>query len=105
MLKPFPSKSALPPPPDHLEPPEAALWAKVVSQFHFSDAASLSLLQAAMEGHQRARRCREIIDRDGEAVADRFGQTKAHPLLHAERDAKTAFYAGLRHLNLDLGKQ
>lgn len=32
---------------------------------------------------------------------DRFGQIKAHPLLPVERDARAAFLAGLRSLNLD----
>ena len=48
------------------------------------------------------RRCREAIDRDGETVVDRFKQVKGHPLLAAERDARAAFLAGMRMLNLDI---
>jgi hypothetical protein len=48
------------------------------------------------------RRCRQAIDRDGEAVRDRWQQLKPHPLLSAERDARAAFLAAFRQLNLDL---
>ncbi len=90
-------------PPKHLEPPERALWANLLEAYQMDDAAALALLQATMEAHQRARRCRETVDADGEAVKDRFGQTKPHPLLAAERDARASFLAGMRALSLDLG--
>jgi phage terminase small subunit len=92
----------LPRAPAHLEPPEAKLWRAIVTDFEFRDAASIALLAAALEARQRSRRCREVVDRDGEAVQDRFGQTKPHPLLMAERDARSAFLAAMRVLNLDI---
>src|SRR3954454_19447327 len=87
-------------PPAHLEVPEAELWRAIIDDYLFADAASLALLAAALEARQRMRRCREAIDREGETVVDRFKQTKAHPLLAAERDARAAFLAGMRMLNL-----
>lgn len=96
-------RRAAPPPPTHLEPPERALWSEVHAAFVLDDAASLALFRSALEAHQRARRCREAIDRDGEAVRDRWNQLKPHPLLSAERDARAAFLAAMRALNLDLG--
>ncbi len=91
-------------PPKHLEPSERALWRDLVAQFRFDDAASLALLAAAMEARQRGRRCREAVDRDGESMLDRFQQLKPHPLLMAERDARSAFLAAMRQLNLDVGE-
>jgi hypothetical protein len=41
-------------------------------------------------------------DADGEAVTDRFGQIRQHPLIPAERDAKSSFLSAMRSLNLDL---
>lgn len=93
------------PPPEHLAAPEADLWRQLVADYRFADAASLALLQTALEARQRARRCREAIDRDGEAVRDRFDQVRAHPLLTAERDGRAAFFAGMKLLRLDLGDQ
>lgn len=89
--------------PRHLETVERRMWRDIVTEFEFSDPASLALLRSALEAHQRARRCRLVIDRDGETVRDRFQQIRAHPLLAAERDARAAFLAAVRALNLDLG--
>jgi hypothetical protein len=79
------------------------MWREILAEFTFDDVASLALLRSALEAHQRARRCRLIIDEDGETTCDRFKQLRAHPLLAAERDARAAFLAAMRTLNLDLG--
>jgi hypothetical protein len=94
-----------PPPPDYFEKPEKALWRKIVEAYDFGDdGAALSLLTTALEAKARARRCREIIDRDGEVTADRFGQLRQHPLLPAERGAQANFVASMKSLNLQLGE-
>ena len=64
--------------------------------------AALSILRTTLEAHQRARTCRETVDREGAIYRDRFNQPKPHPLIAAERDARAAFVAGMRALNLDL---
>lgn len=89
--------------PKHLDKSESALWHQIVRDYEFDDAASLEVLAAALEARQRARRCRERIDADGEAITDRFAQIKPHPLLPAERDARAAFLSAMRLLNLDVG--
>lgn len=88
--------------PKHLEPFEAALWGEIIQAHDFDDVAALALLRTCMESHQRARRCREAIDRDGEAIKDRFDQLKPHPLLAAERDARAAFLSAMKAVSLDL---
>lgn len=94
----------LPSPPRHLEKPEATLWRDLAESFKFDDPASVSILSIALEAHQRARRCRQAIDRDGETVTDRFAQVRSHPLLSAERDARAAFLSAMKILNLDIAK-
>jgi phage terminase small subunit len=89
--------------PAHLDATERALWLDLHAAYDLSDPASSAMLLTAMEAHQRARRCRERVDADGEVWTDRFKQIKPHPLLAAERDARAAFVAGMRALNLDLG--
>jgi hypothetical protein len=89
--------------PRHLEAPERRLWREITGEFAFDDPASLALLCSALDAHQRARRCRLVIDNEGETVRDRFQQLRAHPLLAAERDARAAFLAAMRALNLDIG--
>lgn len=91
--------------PPHLEAPERALWAELTAAFMLDDAGSAAVLRTALEAHARARRCREAIDAAGEAVVDRFGQTKPHPLLAAERDARAAFLTGMKALHLAGGAE
>ncbi len=88
--------------PSHLEETERGLWASLIAEHKLADPGSLAILRTAMEAHQRSRRCREAIDRDGEAIKDRFGQIKPHPLLPAERDARAAFLAGMKALKLEV---
>lgn len=49
------------------------------------------LLEQACRALDRAESCRAQIDRDGEAVTDRFGQKRKHPLLDAEAQARNQF--------------
>jgi P27 family predicted phage terminase small subunit len=101
-----PLKSTRKPPsaPRHLEAPERNLWAKIVAEHQFDDAASQAILRTALEAHQRMRRCRELVDDAGETVLDRFNQVKPHPLLPTERDARAAFLQAMRALNLDVSE-
>ena len=86
--------------PKHLDAEERKLWTRITSENTFSDGASLALLTAALEAHQRARQCREIIDKQGAVVTDRFSQVRPHPLLASERDAKSTFIASMRAIGL-----
>lgn len=101
MAPPKPNAKAVDPP-AHLRQNEHDLWVAIVRENRFEDAASLALLRTALESHQRARMCREVIDKDGQTFRDRFGQVRSHPLLAAERDARSAFIQAMRVLNLDL---
>jgi P27 family predicted phage terminase small subunit len=103
------TKTALPPrpterrasaAPTHLDAEERRLWQRIIAENSFADGASLAILTAALEAHARARQCRQIIDRDGPTVVDRFQQTRCHPLLASERDAKSTFIQSMRALGL-----
>jgi P27 family predicted phage terminase small subunit len=88
-------------PPSQLEPTEQQLWRDLAANGRLVTPADLALLRSSLESHQRARRCREAIEKDGEATKDRFGQIKPHPLLAAERDNRAAFVKGLIALGID----
>lgn len=102
---PFPASgrgplAKLPPPPRHLEKPERELWKKIVLQRDFAEDAPRAVLGSALDAHARARRCREIISRDGEVISDRFGAPQKHPLLTAESAAQSQFSRDLRLLGI-----
>lgn len=84
-------------PPANLDAPEADLWRAIQGEFSITDPAGLELLASACEQRMRQRRCREIIDRDGEMV-----DGKAHPLLGTERDRAKGWAATLHMLGLDI---
>jgi P27 family predicted phage terminase small subunit len=91
-----------PPPPNHLGKPERQIWRDVFSDFDLSTKTAVVVLAAALEAHQRARECREMIKRDGMTVKCRDGQLRPHPLLAVERDARSAFLAAIKTLGLEL---
>lgn len=93
-----------PKPPSHLSKESKRLWTDIVTEYIFDDAASLSVLQTALEARDRLQECRERINKEGLTVLDRFGQTRPHPLLSAERDARSGVLQGFKMLGLDPGR-
>jgi len=73
----------------------------VFSDFSIETQTAQAVLTVALEAHQRARECREIVAREGMTVVGRDGQAKVHPLLAVERDARQSFLAAFRALGLD----
>jgi phage terminase small subunit len=90
-----------PKPPAHLSPAAKRWFREIATDFSITDRAGLLLLAQAADAWDRAGECRAAIARDGTAVTDRFGQPKAHPLLSAERDARSCFLQAMKHLQLD----
>jgi P27 family predicted phage terminase small subunit len=89
----------LPPAPGHLGIIEQRIWTEVSRDWRGS-AAAYAVLTSGLEAHQRAREAREIIDDEGMVVTGRDGQTKAHPLINAERDARRAFQQTFKQLGI-----
>lgn len=89
-------------PPKHISAEAKRWWRKIQVEYEIEDDTGKLLLQTAMEAFDRTVNCRTLIDADGEIVNDRFGQMKSHPLLAAERDARSQLLNALKSLNLDL---
>lgn len=77
------------------------LWRKILTDWNITDAAHLKVLEVGLLALDRAESLRKEIDRMGPAVVDRFDQTKANPLLPAERDSRSQFLTAIRSLGLD----
>lgn len=88
--------------PEHFSQEAKDIWHGLIQEFGIRDVAGLKILKVACECYMRAQGCREIIEKDGPVVLDRFHKKKPHPLLAPERDAKNGFLAALKALNLDL---
>lgn len=90
--------------PNHLSKESKRLWTEIVKDYVFDDSASLSVLVTALEARDRLQECRERINTEGLTITDRFGQVRPHPLLSAERDARSGVLQGFKMLGLDPGK-
>jgi len=77
------------------------LWKRVVSGFYL-EPHHLETLEVAARALDRAAACRGRIDAVGEAVEDRFGVLKAHPLLSAEGAARSLYLRAMKELGLDV---
>src|SRR5262245_46402560 len=65
------------------------LWDRITSEYAFDDSAGQEMLKQCCLSAERAARCREQIDRDGELVrATKAGGWKPHPLLRVELDCR-----------------
>ena len=76
------------------------LWIRLREDFEISDAAGLGLLEIACLAYARMHEAREVIEKDGAVVLDRFGQAKANPAVAIERDAAGTMTRALRALHL-----
>lgn len=93
---------AQPKAPPHLSADARRWWRQLIQEYGIDDPAGLLLLQTGMEAFDRMKAAQAEIARDGQTIADRFGQPKPHPLLATERDARAQLLAALKSLNLDL---
>jgi phage terminase small subunit len=89
----------LPQPPPHLAPETQAWWRRLVADYELGDH-HLRLLEAICDSWDRMCEARAVLAREGLTVST-AGGTKRHPCCDVERDSRTAFFRGLRELDLD----
>jgi len=87
--------------PDHLSLESKRWWCQVQEQWILEDH-HIRLLTLSAEAWDRCQQAREILDKEGLVVLDRFKQKKVHPCVSIERDSRIAFARLLRELALDI---
>ena len=87
--------------PGHLSEDSRRTWKELIENFDISDPEGLDILRFGLEARDRATRAREEIDRQGMTMQDKWGQTKPHPLLPVERDARSSYLSALKQLGLE----
>jgi P27 family predicted phage terminase small subunit len=92
-------KKRCPTPPKGIRPEAVAEWRRLHRDYTI-DADALPALVELCEALSRKIEAREVIERDGLIVKDRFGQDKAHPAISVERDSRLAVLRCLRVLGL-----
>src|SRR4030042_2440879 len=88
--------------PQSLSRTAKAWWNRLQREYTLDDEAAQFLLEQALTCFDRAKAAREVIEVEGMSVKDRFGQTRPHPLLAAERDAKSGMLQYFKSLFLDI---
>jgi hypothetical protein len=79
----------------------ANLWRSIRDEFEINDAGGLEMLSLACQQLDRAERCRETIDRDGEMIRGKNGP-REHPLLRHELAARAFVTRTLQRLGLNI---
>jgi hypothetical protein len=88
-------------PPSDLGATGAALWVSIQRQYQIRDSGGMAMLKLACEASDRAQRCRQQIDQDGEMIRTRTG-VRSNPLLRDELANRAFVVRTLGQLGLDL---
>jgi P27 family predicted phage terminase small subunit len=88
--------------PAHLSKAARTWWKQLTDMYEFESPDSVMTLECVMECFDRATAAREMVQKEGVVIRDRFGQLKQHPGTIVERDAKMAMLRALRQLGLDV---
>lgn len=89
-------------PPAHLSAEAQREWRRLAEGYELDDPAARLILTTAFEAFDRMRGAQEKLAAEGVTYRDRFGKPKLHPAVTVERDARAAWLAALKQLNLDL---
>lgn len=74
-------------------------WNTITAEWSL-DVQYLELLRQCCQAMDRVDEARTVLEREGLTVVDRYGQTKPHPCVNVERDARIAVARLIRELNL-----
>src|SRR5262245_17010011 len=77
------------------------LWKTVMHEYQIDDAGGLEMLASACQALDRAERCREAIDDDGEMIRIKGGH-REHPLLKHELASRSFVVRTLQRLGLNV---
>jgi phage terminase small subunit len=88
-------------PPRKLGRHGAQLWRTIMDEYEIADGAGLEMLASACSALDRAERCKERVDRDGEMIQGKGGH-REHPLLKHELAARSFVVRTLQRLGLNV---
>ena len=88
------SKS-LPEPPHTFSSEGRDLWFALLDEYDL-DGLGVERLIVACEAFDRYQAARQLLDREGIVIRDRFGQQQPHPAIAIERSARAAYLRALR---------
>lgn len=90
-----------PVPPADLGEAARVLWQRIVTEYEFSDPASVEILRQAVLAVDLAEQCRRDVQRDGLTIVTKTG-IREHPAAKVELTARSLACRTLARLGLDL---
>lgn len=89
-------------PPKGLSRESAARWRALQGEYEIVDGGGLSILLLHCEAFETAAGAKQILDREGLTILDRFGVSRQHPACAVLRDSRSQQLSTLRALCLDV---
>jgi hypothetical protein len=86
--------------PGYLSPRASQLWAEILADYDLAPA-EVELLRQACSALDRAESAAQVLDRDGLTTIDRYGATRAHPLVDVELRNRALFARLLAQLRVE----
>lgn len=86
-----------------LTPSSRRLFRQLALEYRVTDGGGQQVLLSGLHAKDQAEAAEAIVAKDGRLLVDRFGQSRAHPLLATIRDFRSQWTAALRQLNLAIG--
>ena len=77
-------------------------WSRIQQEYGILDDYGVFLLTRAMECFDKICSYERVIEDQGETLVNRFGEIRVHPLIAAQRDARSSMLQSLKMLNLDI---
>jgi hypothetical protein len=95
------AEQGIPASPKGLTPRSRRLWRAILDDYELSDAEQ-TVLENGLRMLDRAGEAAAIVSAEGLTVVDRYGGTRAHPMLDAEVRCRREFAAAVRQLGVKL---
>ena len=90
--------------PQELSASSRRLFTGLCEEYAIGDAGGREILRSGLRALDQAEAAEAHGTKAGQMIVDRFGQTRAHPLLPIARDFRAQWQAALRQLNLAIGE-
>jgi P27 family predicted phage terminase small subunit len=88
-------------PPSNLSDAAKAWWRRATNDEYVLEDHHRRVLSEGAAAWDRAQQAKALVDAEGLVIRDRFGQSKPHPAVQIERDARSLYLRCCRELDLD----
>jgi phage terminase small subunit len=74
---------------------------QLIDDYQIVDSGGLRILQIAMEAFDMMRKAQKILEKDSMVLTDKYGRSKAHPMVQTVKETRGQVLQAMKLLNLD----